>query len=74
MKAERFIYYVMPFFFVLSAILVTELVPYLRQHLDSIGDRYRHKGAVGAAPGARRGLARGAGPFGGEQPRDARNG
>ena len=36
MKAERFIYYVMPFFFVLSAILVTELLPYLRRHLDGL--------------------------------------
>ncbi|MEM7503402.1 MAG: hypothetical protein AAF417_15220 [Pseudomonadota bacterium] len=55
MKAERFIYYVMPFFFVLSAILVTELVPYLRQHLDSIATAVGTKGQSGQR------LVRGAG-------------
>lgn len=47
MKAERFIYYVMPFFFVLSAILVTELVPFLRRHLDSLAGTLGVEGPAG---------------------------
>ena len=41
MKAERFIYYVLPFFFVLSAILLKSLVPFLRRHLDSLAASVR---------------------------------
>ncbi len=57
MKAERFIYYVMPFFFVLSAILVTELVPYLQRHLDGIASSFGTEGLAG------RRLVRGVGLF-----------
>ena len=36
MKAERFIYYAMPCFFVLTGILVAELTPYVRGQVDAV--------------------------------------
>ena len=39
MKAERFIYYAMPFFFVLSAILITAVAPWVRSQVASALDR-----------------------------------
>lgn len=39
MKAERFVYYVVPFFFVLSAILLVELGAFLRPRIDTLLSR-----------------------------------